>query len=211
MPQADFRSSNRALTTEPAPRSESRCNDGRITTVYRHVKIEHDGDEGLARCRNISAGGMRLNASIPLNLNDHVIVTFCRTELTGQVVWLSGNDCGIAFDQPVDCEQLLHNAALDTIRGASRPHRLRASLPAKVAYEGKTCPTMVADISVRGMKIAHEGDFQPGLHVRVILNNGCEKEGVVRWSKDNIAGVILLDPFAVEDLGSVQRLCRPSQ
>jgi hypothetical protein len=206
MPQADSYSAGRAMATKPAPQFKERRSDNRIVTVCRHVKIEHGGDEGLARCRNISARGMALDTSIPLNLNDQVIVTFCRTELSGKVVWLGGNDCGIAFDEPVDCEQLLHNAALDTIRGASRPHRLKTNLPAKVAYEGRTRPTTVADVSVRGMKIAHDGDFQPGLHVRVILNSGCEKEGVVRWSRDNIAGIILLDPFAVEDLGSVQRL-----
>lgn len=189
---------------------ETRRQNHRTKTVYRLVKIEHDGDEGLARCRNISDGGMKLDLSIPININDSVSVTLASAVLSGRVVWVNGKDCGIAFDKPVDSTQLLNEAARDGTITPTRAPRLNTNLPATVAVEGKASKAIVTDISVRGMKIANDGNFQPGLRVRVLLDCGHEKEGIVRWARDNIAGVMLLEPFDVDDLGSVQRLYKGS-
>ena len=198
--------------------SGNRRGDQRIKTVYRLVKIEHDQDEGLARCRNLSDGGVKLELAMPLNLNDRVTVSFSTdTLIDGRVVWLSGDSCGVAFDVPIDSGMLLRNDMIANSRMVAdeKPHnrspRLKTNLPAKIAYHGTTHEAVITDVSVRGMKIANDGNFHPGLNVRVILADGREKEGVVRWSRDNIAGVLLLDPFGVEELGSVHRLCGPSR
>lgn len=199
---------------EPRTAPEDRRAAGRIKTVYRLVKVEHDDDEGLARCRNISDGGMKLDLAMALNLNDRVTISFTpSTQIEGRVIWMSGNSCGIAFDQPIDSAELLRSELvangqmLANARLPNRSPRLKTNLPAKIAYHGAMTDTVVTDVSVRGMKIANDGNFHPGLNVRVILADGREKEGVVRWSRDNIAGVMLLDPFGVEELGSVHRLC----
>lgn len=201
------------LDTAESPPANRRSGR-RIKTVYRLVKVEHDQDEGLARCRNLSDGGMKLELAMPLNLNDRVTVSFSTDTLVdGRVIWLSGNSCGVAFDEPIDSGMLLRSDMIANSRVPAdekpynRSPRLKTNLPAKIAYHGTTHEAVVTDISVRGMKIANDGNFHPGLNVRVILADGREKEGVVRWSRDNIAGVLLLDPFGVEELGSVHRLC----
>lgn len=63
-------------------------------------------------------------------------------------------------------------------------------------------------ISIHGLKSKSTsgGDFKPGLHVRAVLNNGCEKAGIVVWSGDDMANLMLLDPFEIEDLGSIRQL-----
>ncbi|MDB5725272.1 MAG: PilZ domain protein [Novosphingobium sp.] len=195
-----------------------RRGDHRIKTVYRLVKVEHDEDEGLARCRNLSDGGVKLDLAMPLDLNDRVTIGFSsETQIAGRVIWLSGDSCGVAFDEPIDSSQLLrsdmiaNSQRLANQKPRNRSPRLKTNLPAKIAYYGTTRNAVVKDVSVRGMKIANDGNFHPGLNVRVILADGREKEGVVRWSRDNIAGVLLLDPFGVEELGSVHRLCGPDE
>jgi hypothetical protein len=197
---------------------DDRRGDRRIKTVYRLVKVEHEQDEGLARCRNLSDGGVKLDLAMPLGLNDRVTIGFSSdTQIDGRVIWLSGDSCGVAFDQPIDSGQLLrsdmiaNSQMLAGQKPRNRSPRLKTNLPAKIAYHGVTHDAVVTDVSVRGMKIANDGNFHPGLNVRVILGDGREKEGVVRWSRDNIAGVLLLDPFGVEELGSVHRLCGPQE
>lgn len=199
------------LQHDPAPPelqalAPDRRSDARFLTVYRLVKVQHAGDEGLGRCRNISNGGARLELHMDLYLGDRISVAFSPLDIvSGRIVWIMGNDYGVEFDEPIDCLSLLGHAR---DHRAPRAPRLATNLPAKVAYEGGTCPSVVSDLSVRGMKIASTQEFHPGLHVRVILSGGREAEGVVRWTRDNIAGVMLLDPFSVEELGSVKRLAR---
>lgn len=181
-----------------------RRSDARFLTVYRLVKVQHANDEGLGRCRNISDGGARLELHMDLYMGDRINVAFSPLDIvSGKVVWIMGNDYGIEFETPIDCLGLLGHARDHT---APRAPRLATNLPAKVAYDGGTCRSVVSDLSVRGMKIASAHEFHPGLRVRVILGGGRESEGVVRWTRDNIAGVMLLDPFSVEELGSVKRL-----
>jgi hypothetical protein len=179
--------------------------------VYRLVKVEHAGDEGLGRCRNISDGGARLELHMDLHLGEHVSIAFSPIDVvSGTIVWVAGNDYGIAFDAPIDCLDVLASTGTASTGSddpaAPRAPRLATNLPAQVAYSGGACRSVVSDLSVRGMKIASTPEFHPGLHVRVILSGGRETEGVVRWTRDNIAGVMLLDPFSVEELGSVKRL-----
>lgn len=204
-----------ALASAP----DDRRRDRRIKTVYRLVKVEHDGaqghDEGLARCRNLSDGGAKLDLAMPLELGDRVTISFSpETLIEGRVIWISGDSCGVAFDERVDSTQLLRSdmtSGSDPFadRPRNRSPRLKTNLPAKIAYHGVSHDAVVTDVSVRGMKIANDGNFHPGLNVKVILADGREKEGVVRWSRDNVAGVMLLDPFGVDELGSVHRLCGP--
>jgi hypothetical protein len=201
------------LRHDPAPAelqalTPDRRSDARFLTVYRLVKVQHAGDEGLGRCRNISDGGARLELHMQLYLGDRISIAFSPLDtVTGRIVWIMGNDYGIEFDEPIDCLSLLGHARDHT---APRAPRLATNLPARVAYAGGTCRSVVSDLSVRGMKIASTQEFHPGLHVRVILSGGREAEGVVRWTRDNIAGVMLLDPFSVEELGSVKRLTQAS-
>jgi hypothetical protein len=68
--------------------------------------------------------------------------------------------------------------------------------------DGYSHQTLVSDISQRGMKVTHDGRLRPGLSVRVILRCGANKAGIVRWANDTLAGLLLSEPFSVDDLGS---------
>ncbi|MFT4027147.1 MAG: PilZ domain-containing protein [Novosphingobium sp.] len=193
-----------------SPRLEDRFperrKDVRFITIYRLVKVEHAGDEGLGRCRNISDSGARLELYMDLHLGSRIRIVFAPgDEVTGRVIWLNGHEYGVAFDRTIDCMDVLgHSSHPDGIEGP-RPPRLKTSLPAKVAYAGGVWDSTVSDISLRGMRITG-GSFEAGRVVRVMLENGRECEGVIRWSHGNVAGVMLTEPLPVEELGSVRRL-----
>lgn len=54
----------------------------------------------------------------------------------------------------------------------------------------------VTDVSQRGVGFAHDGEFHPGMHVMILLEDGRERRGVVRWSTDQNAGMMLVEPLA---------------
>lgn len=178
----------------PAPTRPGRRRDDRTSTAGRLVRVGHDQDEGLARCHNISDGGMAISAGMPLDLNDRVIIAISLVELSGRVVWMNGRNYGIAFDQPIDSARILRDSPAGRTADAERSPRPVTSLRAAVSYRAGKCPVVVNAISVRGKKVMNDGNFQPGLRVRVILENGFEEDGIIHWSQDNVAGVMLLEP-----------------
>lgn len=179
----------------------------RTMTIYRLVQVEHDGDEGLARCRNISDTGMKLDLTMPAAVDDLVKVTFSPTfALSGRIAWIDGKDCGVAFDGRIDCADLLHRSASEAHASSAREPRLKANLPARMIVDGQNCRTIVSDISQHGMKLTHEGSLRAGLRICVVLQCGAKKAGIVRWADDKLAGMFLSEPFSVDELGSIRAL-----
>jgi hypothetical protein len=177
--------------------------------VYRVVKLSRQGKEGLAHCRNISDGGMKLETSMPLSLMDNLCIEISPgREVSARVVWTNGDECGVAFDTDIDCQIELRNAARLKWSERARSPRLQSSITARLASEGVSAPTTITNISQQGMLVSHTGGFSPGLHVKVALPNGSEKQAVVRWTKDNFAGLYLYDSFDVMELGDLTALSR---
>ena len=204
------------LIPQPAPSAQppsaqeaapDRRASQRTLTIYRLVQIESAGDRGFARCRNISDSGVRLELTMALKMGQTVEIAFSPGNiLLGQVVWIVGNSCGIAFDAEADSAAVLSRSAAELHRDRARPMRLNANLPARVSFDGASSDTLVMDISQRGVKITHDGSFHRGMSVRVVLAAGAEREGVVRWTKKDMAGVYFTEPFSVDDLGSISAL-----
>lgn len=186
------------VTTEAIGIKDRRA-DLRVMTVCRLVKIMTSRREGLARCRNISNGGVNLEMHMPANVHDRVTVGFSPSvEIDGQFVWIDGCDSGVAFDTPIDCISVLRETALSN-PGARAP-RLRTALPASVAYDGGHCGSLVRDISLQGMCVTHDGALYPGRNVRVMMADGRERRAMVCWTRDGLAGLQLLDRFRLEEL-----------
>ncbi|HEX8057015.1 MAG TPA: PilZ domain-containing protein [Novosphingobium sp.] len=187
--------------------SPDRRNAQRTLTIYRLVQIDSGGDRGFARCRNISDSGVRLELSMPLEMGAAVEIAFSPSNvLPGRVVWKIDHSCGIAFDAKVDSAAVLSRSAAELHGNHARPFRLSANLPARVSSDGRTRDTRVMDISQRGVKLTHDGSFHRGMSIRVVLASGAEREGVVQWVKDDTAGVYFIEPFSVDELGSIRAL-----
>jgi len=197
---------NRDDNDHDVSKSDRRDSD-RTRTIYRLVQIEREGDEGLGRCRNISDGGMSLRLSMPVDLNDRLSIAFSPSvKLSGQVVWTNGDECGVKFDQSIDSSQILSSTSQEARAEGARAPRLKANVPGKVIFDDQVLQTVVLDLSQRGAKITQDGRFKRGLRVKILLDSGYERDGIVQWAKDNFAGIFLIDPFSVDDLGSIERL-----
>lgn len=179
----------------------------RIQTVFRIGRVISDHDEGLVRIRNISDEGARLRLALPVVPGDTLTIELAEdATMTGRVVWAEGNDCGLQFDTAIDCSDMLARLADCTVKGISRPVRLPVTRSVITRSECGIRLAAVEDVSQRGMKLRHDGTFTKGLTIQITLPSGLERSGVVRWSHDGVAGIMLLEPFSAEDLGSARNL-----
>ncbi len=207
--------SKKSLTNEDdagalLPDAERRADD-RVQTVFRVARVICDTDEGLARIRNMSDHGAGLRLQIPVTLADSLTIQLVDgVALRGQVVWKQDDALGIRFDEPIGCSELLTALAAAAKCGATRPVRLPLEVTALTRSERGLRSVRIVDISQRGLKLVHDGSLNAGLDLMITLPNGLERAGKVRWSRDNKAGVMLLEPLSVEALGSVRRLVFPS-
>lgn len=58
------------------PHGPGRRKEERKRLIYRLVQIAHEGDQGLARCRNISESGLKLELTMNVTLDARMTVAF---------------------------------------------------------------------------------------------------------------------------------------
>lgn len=193
-------SENPALPVVAGDRRKSE----RLRTVYRIARVQVEDGEGLAQIRNVCDDGMKIDLGLSVTLNQWVRIWFSDTvSIDGQVVWTNGDKCGLKFAQPVDSAAILRDTAEENRFGDGRAPRVKTRMLAVVSSEQGIRPARVKDVSQRGMKLVHDGSFTPGLAVKVSLESGLERRGIVRWVKDEFAGLILTEMFSVQDLKSI--------
>jgi hypothetical protein len=178
-----------------------------LRTVFRVARITARGDQGLARVQNISDDGLMITSSLALCLGDIVQVDLsddCR--LTGAVVWRHEKGCGLRLLREIDSAAMLRRLFDERQSGQARPLRLAHSKTVVVASQLGLSVAELRDVSQAGMKIAHDGRFDPGMPLKVLLKPGIERRGVVRWSKDGIAGIGLTEILGIEELGSLRSI-----
>ncbi|WP_296719278.1 PilZ domain-containing protein [Erythrobacter sp.] len=186
-----------------------RRTDGRVQTVFRIARVITGTDEGLARITNLSDRGAGLRMMMPASLSESLTLEFADgVELRGHVVWQENEHLGLQFDQPIDCAHLLAVLAEGARLGSNRPVRLPLMVTALTRSEVGLRSAKVVDISLRGLKLEHDGSLTEGLDLKVTLPSGIERLGRVRWVRGDRAGVMLLQSLSLDALGSIQRLMR---
>jgi hypothetical protein len=191
----------------PLRRSPDRRRDDRKRLVYRLVHIEHAGDQGLARCRNISEGGMKLEVTMTMAAGAPIRVRFSASHaFDGTVIWAAGGYCGVGFDAPIDHDAVLRLSAVETRKCGFPELRVRGGLNAVLACDGSARPTRVSELTQHGLRLSHDGRIRSGDLVTIRFRLGKPRHGMIRWSRGNSAELVLIEPFSVGDLGSMAAL-----
>ncbi|HST36369.1 MAG TPA: PilZ domain-containing protein [Allosphingosinicella sp.] len=179
----------------------------RFHTVLRVARVTRAHDVGLWRLRNISDSGMMLETGVPVKPGEHVSIQLSESiTIEGRIAWEDGSRCGVAFDAPIDCAATLETLVTEQSRPDYRPLRVPVQTRAIAYCERGMHTVKVLDLSPHGAGIAHDGCFKPGMSTLLLFENGEEHRGVIRWSKDGRAGVLLLQPFPCATLESASRL-----
>lgn len=176
----------------------------RFHTVCFDVTLKRSVGVGLFRARNISDAGIMLHAHFPLEIGERVTVSpIERLAIPGTVVWQNERCCGIQFERPIDCMELLRTGAEHKRVDRRCSVRLTATRLATTYSESGIRAVKVVDVSHKGMGLAHGGGLARDMLLRLILETGIEREARVRWSREGQAGIRLLEPLSCDELARV--------
>ena len=178
----------------------------RYRTVWRIAKIMRNGDAGLWRVRNISDRGMMLAADVPISVGEQLKIALSDTvQLRGKVVWSDEGRCGVAFDKEVDVADVLKQLAAEQRATGYRQPRLPVHSRAQAVTDEGTGSIELVDLSQHGAGFLHDGHFEVGKELDLILPGGVKRRAIVRWSRAGRGGLWLTQPLDRADLESIRR------
>jgi len=182
----------------------------RQRSVFRVARVSAGNETGFARVLNISDEGLMLSIALNIQSGSELQIDLSESvRLVGEVIWCDGANCGVHLYDPIDSAATLVRLFADSVRGGDRPLRLACSSEASVLGEFGQCMVQIEDISLRGLKVRHNGAFREGIRVKMVLGTLSPREAVVRWSSDERAGLAMIEPFSLQDLGSSIRPAGP--
>lgn len=162
----------------------------------RHIKIlrvaalDIEGRRELCLIRNISAGGLMAHVYSRVKVDERVVAELKTGQpLAGRIVWVRESNAGIAFDLPVDIEELLANPGPVDNGWRARSPRIELERVATLRIDGRASPARICDVSQSGVKI--ETDEVLRIDGDVVLSPEGFRPiaGVARWQNGRAAGI----------------------
>ena len=177
-----------SFSTE-APVQPDRRRQTRHMSILRVGSLIRNGRRELCLIRNISAGGVMAHVYSALATGDVLAVELkSNQQISGRVVWAQGTNVGIAFDAPVDVEELL-SSQMKEEGWRPRLPRVEVDRLAMLRLGAGIYGVSTRDISQGGVKVETDRPFDSGADVVLTLDRFRPVPGVVRWYHDGLCGV----------------------
>jgi hypothetical protein len=189
-----------SLSREAPPPPDRRKQPRHITILRVGTIILEDRRE-LCLIRNISAGGLMAHVYSQLKLGERLEVEFKTNQrLAGKVSWAEGTNVGIAFDEPVDLEDLL--AVTTELGNGWRPRlpRVEVDRLGTLRVGSRIYALNTRDISQGGVKIEIDQPLDVGAEVVITLDKFRPVAGVVRWYHEGFCGVAFNQVIPFQEL-----------
>ena len=172
------------------PSPPDRRNNTRHLKILRVGTLVTDGRRELCLIRNISAGGMLAHVYSELQVGQEVSVSLKSNNLlSGSVVWVKDANAGIAFDEPIDVEDMLSNASLTENGWLPRMPRIEVDWMATVRSGASITWVTIRDISQGGVKFESDTAIDQGGQVTLTVDRFRSVPGVLRWYEDGHGGI----------------------
>ncbi len=151
--------------------------------------------------RKISAGGAILHVDQPAEPGERLELELMSGEqLVGTVAWCRGSEVGLRFDSQVDVFAIIAQDIVSQPGERRRMPRVEVTCPALLEAVGRTELVTARDVSQGGAKIDVPFPLAAEQPVVVTLEGFRPVEGVVRWSRDNVAGIAFLPELRWQEL-----------
>lgn len=174
----------------------------RTRTIYRLVTVRVKGRQGFGRVRNISDGGICLETPVQVSHSDRVEIYFTNElSLRGRVAWSVGGDCGIQFDVPVSCRDLLAEATHRCIHGAGEPLTLRINASVVLTTNSGAVRTTLREVSPLCLRLDPRPELCAGWSGTITMPSGASRRGVVRQVDGNACTFLLCTPLTADEVG----------
>jgi hypothetical protein len=172
-----------------APLPPERRRDERYVTTMRVSAMFVDQASQFCLVTNISCGGLRARIFSDVRIGASVTVELTSGQhVAGIVIWAQDGQAGLRFDRPIDVASISSLAATAAYGLRARPPRIEVRRLALVRKGGRVLRGETADISEGGVKLSLPGALEFGQAAVSIAGLGTMK-GVVRWSRENMAGI----------------------
>ena len=155
----------------------------RLKNIQMHV-------EGLGMVRDVSSGGMKIDALFPLEVGHRISVALLDDqELTGEIVWRDGRTIGVKFIEEVFVQEILAKPAIKIDGQRSRFVRFQACQPSRVTYNNHEYDAVLSNISQRGAKLLC--DAAPKMNSNIVIRTDSNQSvaATVKWCSRRIIGV----------------------
>lgn len=159
--------------------------------------------EGLGMVRDVSPGGMMIDANFALELGQPVSIALLDDqELTGVVAWREGNTVGVSFPEELPVEQILAKPSLKPDGQRARLPRFAANKQVHLRSDVATVDANLQDISQRGAKLQCEAKFKVHANVLVRMDELRPVGATIKWRAADMIGVEFHRLLSVDELGS---------
>ena len=174
----------------------------RHLTVMRVAKLVNEDlkIEGLGVVRNVSDGGMMIEAHIAVQLGQVIAVSLLEDRrVLGEIMWKEGGTIGISFDVPVSIEDVL--ARPDRLGNGQKVRlpRLQVNRPGEASGVNGKVSVEICDISQRGAKLQSDQRFAVGEQI-LVTRGGQKVRGTVKWRNAGFCGVEFHRLLPVDEL-----------
>lgn len=157
--------------------------------------------ECLGMVRDVSSGGMKIDADFPLEIGQTISVALLDDqELNGGVVWIDGKTVGVKFDQPIAVEQILARPSIKTDGRRARLPRFKVNKTVQLVYNDKPVEAKLMDLSQRGAKLCSDSKLKMHSNLLVRLSPTQAVRASVKWQTTNMLGVEFHRLLSVEEL-----------
>lgn len=172
----------------------------RVMRVARLAAPDLDA-EGLGMVRDVSPGGMMIEAHFDIALGQSVSIALLDDqELSGTVAWKEGRMIGVSFSSEVPVEQILAKPAPQPDGKRARLPRFSVQKPVQLKLDTTTLDATLYDVSQRGAKLQCEGKLR--VHGNLLLRaEGNRPVGAtIKWRAGDMLGVEFHRLLAVDEL-----------
>jgi hypothetical protein len=159
--------------------------------------IYHGTSRRECSIAKISAHGATLRGAAARAAGDRVSVELGTGQRpAGTVAWVSGDEAGVYFHQPVDLLALINRSLIGQPAERRSMPRVEISCAAHLKWAGRCEFVTLRNISARGLQIAGEDLPAADTFVSVLLPGLAVPGGEIVWRNDGRAGIELFEELS---------------
>lgn len=195
-----YGSSDATMSAEEQGERRQFARNLRVMRVARLAAPDIDA-EGLGMVRDVSPGGMMIEAHFDIELGQAVSIALLDDhELSGTVAWKEGRMIGVSFDQEVPVDQILAKPAAQPDGKRARLPRFSVQKQVQLKLDAATLDATLHDVSQRGGKLQCEGKLR--VHGNLLLRAlGNRPVGAtIKWRAGDMLGVEFHRLLPVDEL-----------
>ena len=156
------------------------------------VRVRRAEVSAFCQARELSKQGVLLITGLSFAPGERIDIGFSETlTLPGTILGTCGAKVTVVFTKVIDPSRVIAAIASGRHHGRPRSERARVNLIAAIVGSAGQRTVRVLDLSIDGMRIAHDSDLRAGDEFEIVLEGGPARQATVRWVNRNMAGLSL--------------------